>query len=100
MDRFTYQGKSGNMDHVTTTNHADKGSYTMIKNNQGRKLMFLKDVKKGEYIRREEGSQKTYTRGAFIRDEGLNKFQCDDQDDISRAIYLKGSTLVWVNFTY
>lgn len=58
----------------------------------------IKDVKQGEFIRRKEDSKKTYTRGEYCRD--LKRFECNDESDISRAIYLKGSTMVWVDFTY
>ncbi len=60
----------------------------------------LSSVKRGEFIRRKADSLKTYTRGEFIRDQGFNRYSCGDVDDISREIFLKGSTLVWVGFTY
>lgn len=58
----------------------------------------LKDVKKGEFIRRRKDAHKTYTKGDYIR--GDKVYECNDWDDISRAVYLKGSTLVYVGFTF
>ncbi len=60
----------------------------------------LDRVVRGDYIRRKADSKKTYTRGAYVRDEGLNRYECNDVDDISRSIFLKGSTMVYVGFTY
>jgi len=47
--------------------------------------MPLKDVPRGEFVRRKLDAKKTYTR---------------DWDDISRAVYLKGAALVWVGFEF
>lgn len=58
----------------------------------------LRNVVKGDFFRRKSDAKKTYTRGAYII--GSKFFECNDEDDISRAIYLKGSTVVWVGFTY
>ncbi len=58
----------------------------------------LKDVKPGEFIRRKPDSLKTYRRGVY--DRSAKKYACDDWDDISREILLKGSTLVYVGFTF
>ncbi len=60
----------------------------------------LDSLTRGEYLRRKADSKKTYTRGEYVRDDGLNRYACDDCDDISRSIYLKGSTMVFVGFTY
>lgn len=58
----------------------------------------LSKVKKGEFIRRKADSKKTYTKGEYQRD--VKRFQCNDEDDISRSIDLPGSTIVFVGFTY
>jgi hypothetical protein len=58
----------------------------------------IRELKAGEFFRRKEDSKKTYTRQTYIRDGKV--FECDDHEDISRAIYLDGSTIVFVGFTY
>lgn len=58
----------------------------------------LRRVPAGEYFRRKADSRKTYIRRSYIRGEKV--FECDDDSDISRSIYLKGSTMVFVGFTY
>jgi len=62
----------------------------------------LKKVKKGEFVRRKIDTSKTYTRGDYVRRDfsGPAGFQLNDVDDIGRSIVLKGSTLVWIGFTY
>ena len=52
----------------------------------------LKDVKKGEFIKRKPEANTVFTRQEYDRTE--RKYQCDDWYDISRCIYLKGDTLV------
>ncbi len=66
--------------------------------NDGSRPMQLRNVVKGDFFRRKSDSVKTYTRGDYVRSE--KRFECNDEDDISRALYLKGSTTVWVGFTY
>ena len=58
----------------------------------------LKDVRRGEFLRRKLDSKKTYTRGEY--DRSYKRYRCDDWDDISRDIMLKGSQLVWVGFEF
>lgn len=60
--------------------------------------ILLKDVKKGEFIKRKPDAKKVYTRGEYDRAE--KRFTCDDWDDISRAVYLKGNTPVFVDFDF
>ena len=60
--------------------------------------VFLKDVKKGEFIRRKADAKKTFTKGDYLRSE--KRFECNDWDDISRAVYLKGTTKVFIGFTF
>jgi hypothetical protein len=66
--------------------------------NESQQQVPLRSVKVGDFFRRKADSKKTYIRQSYIRDGKV--FECDDTDDISRAIYLKGSTLVFVGFTY
>lgn len=58
----------------------------------------LSDLKKGEFFKRKADARKVYRKGDYDRAE--RKFAGDDADDISRAIYLKGDTLVYVGFDY
>lgn len=64
----------------------------------------LKDVKKGEFIRRKPDAKTTYIRGEYVRliwMTGVNyRYSCIDDMDINREIFLKGTTKVWVGFTY
>ena len=62
------------------------------------KAMKLKDVKRGEYIKRKPDTNKVFTKGEYDRE--FKKYRCDDQDDISRDILLRGNTTVYVGFTY
>ena len=69
------------------------------------KLAYIKDVKKGEYIKRSLNTHRIYTRSDYVRGKDylgrtINKYACGDVYDISREIYMKGSTIVWVGFTY
>lgn len=58
----------------------------------------LKDVKQGEFIKRKADANKVYTRGDY--DRSVKRFSCDDWDDISRNILLKGDALVFVDFEF
>ena len=60
--------------------------------------MTIAKVPKGEFFKRKENSKKVYTRGEYDRSE--KKYECHDEDDISRSIYLKGSTIVHTGFEY
>ena len=57
-----------------------------------------KDIKKGEFVRRKATSKKTYTRGTYCRYE--RKYELHDEDDISRSIYIKGTTKLYIDFDY
>jgi|TARA_R100000458_G_C8263931_1_gene239196 predicted GNAT family acetyltransferase len=61
-------------------------------------LKSLKDIDKGEYFKRKPESKTIYTKGNYDRSE--KKYQCDNENDISKCIYLKGDTVVSVGFTY
>lgn len=58
----------------------------------------LSDLKKGEFFKRKADARKVYRKGDYDRAE--RKFAGMDEDDISRTIYLKGSTMVYVGFDY
>ena len=58
----------------------------------------LKDVKEGDFFVRKAGAQRVYTRGHY--DRGSKTFAAHDYMDFNREIFLKGSTVVFVGFTY
>ena len=58
----------------------------------------LKDVKKGELIKRKPDAKKVFTKGDYCRFD--KKYSCDDWDDISRCVMIKGSTIVYIGFDF
>ena len=58
----------------------------------------LKDVKPGEFVTSKPNTNNVYTRAEYNRE--LKKYCLNDYNDISRCIYLKGDTLVYIGFTY
>jgi|GEM_PF-5917153 len=62
------------------------------------KQMQLRNVPRGEFVRRKLDSKITYTRAEY--DRSFKKYYLDDWNDISRQIMLTGTTLVWVGFEY
>ena len=65
---------------------------------QPEEMISIENVKHGEFVRRKENSVKTYQRAEYDRE--LKKYCLNDQDDISRCIYIKKGTKVLVGFTY
>lgn len=63
----------------------------------------IKELAIGEAFKRKESAQTIYTRGRYVRGrKGLwpTAYECNDWGDISRSIFLKGSTIVCVGFDY
>lgn len=62
--------------------------------------MRLKDVPKNDFFKRKPDAKKVYIRGEY--DRSTKTFECTDTEDINRAIYLKGSTMVFsgIELTY
>ena len=58
----------------------------------------LKDVPIGTYLKRTPTAKAVYERGEY--DRASKRYIVDDCSDISRCLYLKGSTIVYVGFTY
>lgn len=58
----------------------------------------LKDLPKGEFIKKTPGSKKVYRKGKY--DRTYKVFRLDDMDDISRDVLVKGSAEVWAGFSY
>ena len=64
-------------------------------------LVKLSTVKKGEAFRRTENAKTTYLRGDYVRCRGVKPtYECHDDMDYNRCIYLKGQSSVYVGFTY
>jgi len=58
----------------------------------------LKNVKQGEFVKRKAEHNKVYKKGEY--DRSLKGYWLLDCDDISRAIIVKGSKPVFINFIY
>jgi hypothetical protein len=54
----------------------------------------VKDIRKGELVKRKPGAKKFYQVEGYDRSE--RKYVLQDWDDISRTIYVKGDTLVYL----
>jgi hypothetical protein len=52
----------------------------------------------GEYVKRKPDSSKVYRRAAY--NPSVGKYQLDDVEDCSRAIYVKKGTPLFFGFTY
>ena len=57
----------------------------------------IKDVKKGDLVRFTIGGR-VYIRGDYDRTE--KKYELTRWDDCSRAVYKKGSTQIFIGFTF
>ena len=53
----------------------------------------VKDIRKGELVKRKKGARKTYMVEGY--DRMNRKYALQDTDDISRVLYVKGDTLVY-----
>ena len=58
----------------------------------------LKEVKKGEFIKRKAEHSKVYTKGEY--DRSFKAYWLHDWSDISRAILVKPNKLVFCNFEF
>lgn len=59
----------------------------------------IRELKAGEFFKRKPDANKVYTRAEYCRD--AKKYQCDDHSDIwGNGLLLKGSTIVYIGFTY
>lgn len=74
----------------------------VINNNQSKEdtmqAILVKDIKKGEFVRRKSDSKKTYQRGEY--DRATKTYSLEDWDDASREIFVKASTLLYTGFTF
>ena len=65
----------------------------------------LKDLKKGEFFKRNTHTEKVYIRGEYVRGEDylgrkLNAYECIVFDDSTRFVMIKGNVQVFVNFEF
>ena len=59
----------------------------------------LKDLPKGEFFMRKADSKKVYQREEYNRES--KKYNCTDMLDVwGSGLQLKGSTVVFIGFTY
>ena len=58
----------------------------------------LKDLPKGEFVKKTPGSKKVYVKGNY--DSSSRRFLLDDYNDIDSGVYVKGSAEVWAGFEY
>jgi ribosomal protein L31E len=58
----------------------------------------LKDLAKGEFIKRKPTAKKVYIKGEY--DRGSKTYSVYDTDDINSEIFLRGTTKVWAGFIY
>ena len=60
--------------------------------------IMLKDVPRGEFVKRKPEAKTVFTRGDY--DHSDKRYALNDWLDISRAVYLKGTTIVYIDFDY
>ena len=62
------------------------------------KQVQIKDVKKGEFIRRKPDARQTYIKGDY--DRSNKDYSCINFDDINKEIFIKSTVKVWIGFTF
>jgi hypothetical protein len=60
----------------------------------------LKDVKSGDYVMRKTDSHIIFVKEKDSYDRSTKTFCISDTMDMNRSLYLKGSTIVYIDFTY
>ena len=60
--------------------------------------IMLKDVTRGEFVKRKPEAKTVFTRGEYNR--SAKRYTLEDEWDICRAVYLKGETIVYIDFDY
>jgi len=61
-------------------------------------MIELKHTNPGEFIKRKSTSKKVYIRGHY--DRATRTYCLTEWEDINREIFLKGTTKVFVGFTF
>lgn len=58
----------------------------------------IENVKKGDFVRRKADAKTTFMAGGYCRFE--RRYILDDWNDISRCIYVKKGTEVFIDFVF
>ena len=58
----------------------------------------IKNLKKGEFIKRKADSQQVYIKGDYDRQS--KSFSCIAYDDINKEIFIKADKIVFYGFTF
>ena len=62
------------------------------------KKVQMRDVKKGEFIRRKPEAKATYIRGEY--DRSNKDYSCTSFWNINKEIFIKPNTYVWIGFDF
>jgi len=62
------------------------------------KILAVRDVTKGDYVKRKIDSKAVYIKGDY--DRATRSYELRDTSDISRSIYVKPDKVVVIGFTY
>ena len=84
--------------HTKMMNRRSKSLNFYAKKGLTMKPVQLKDLPRGEVFKRKPVGNKVYIRGTY--DRTTKKYDCDDWNDISRSMQLRGSTIVYSDFTW
>lgn len=61
----------------------------------------LKDLKKGAFFKtKNTGTCPVLVKGEYVREEGCNKYSCYYYNDTCRERFLKGETVVFIDFEF
>ena len=58
----------------------------------------IKELKKGEFLKRKPDSKKVYVKGDY--DRATKSFCCINYEDINDYIFIKATKAVFVGFTF
>jgi len=58
----------------------------------------LRDVKKGDYVKRKVDANTVYVRGEY--DRASKSYSLIDCNDMNREVFVKSNKIVFVDFTY
>lgn len=60
--------------------------------------MQAKYIKRGEYVKRKEGAKSVFIRGEYCR--ATKRYSLVDTEDLSREVWVKADTVLFINFDY
>ena len=58
----------------------------------------IKNLKKGEFIKRKADSKKVYIKGDY--DRATKSYSCIDYENINHEIFIKANKIVFYGFTF